>query len=172
MNKGRKMLEPKDIDLNLLVVFQEVFQERQISSVAKKLGLSQPAVSNALARLRKSFADELFVRTAQGPLRYSNQRSAERYLTEAEATSLEQLQASSELLTQGELFEERVAMGLRLTQGIDLGAVCHAFGEDLAKRAMTIRHLRSQGMLTESDGRLMLTDRGFDVHSAIAARLM
>lgn len=60
------MVEPKDIDLNLLVVFHEVFQARQISSVAKKLGLSQPAVSNALARLRKSFSDELFVRTAQG----------------------------------------------------------------------------------------------------------
>lgn len=60
------MVEPKDIDLNLLVVFHEVFQARQISSVAKKLGLSQPAVSNALARLRKSFADELFVRTALG----------------------------------------------------------------------------------------------------------
>lgn len=60
------MIEPKDIDLNLLVVFQEVFQERQISSVAQKLGLSQPAVSNALARLRKSFDDELFVRTALG----------------------------------------------------------------------------------------------------------
>lgn len=60
------MLEPKDIDLNLLVVFQEVFQDRQISSVARKLGLSQPAVSNALARLRRSFGDELFVRTAAG----------------------------------------------------------------------------------------------------------
>jgi DNA-binding transcriptional LysR family regulator len=60
------MIEPKDIDLNLLVVLHEVFQHRQISSVAKKLGLSQPAVSNALARLRKSFDDELFVRTAQG----------------------------------------------------------------------------------------------------------
>lgn len=60
------MIEPKDIDLNLLVVFQEVFQERQISSVAQRLGLSQPAVSNALARLRKSFDDELFVRTALG----------------------------------------------------------------------------------------------------------
>ncbi|MFZ6843116.1 LysR family transcriptional regulator [Undibacterium sp. RuTC16W] len=60
------MIEPKDIDLNLLVVFQEVFQDKQISSVAKKLGLSQPAVSNALARLRRTFDDELFVRTAQG----------------------------------------------------------------------------------------------------------
>lgn len=60
------MLEAKDIDLNLLVVFQEVFQERQISSVARKLNLSQPAVSNALARLRKTLNDELFVRTSQG----------------------------------------------------------------------------------------------------------
>lgn len=60
------MIEAKDIDLNLLVVFQEVFQERQISSVARKLNLSQPAVSNALARLRKTFNDELFVRTSLG----------------------------------------------------------------------------------------------------------
>jgi len=60
------MIEPKDIDLNLLVVFQEVFQERQISSVARRLNLSQPAVSNALARLRRTFGDALFVRTAQG----------------------------------------------------------------------------------------------------------
>ncbi|AKZ62608.1 LysR family transcriptional regulator [Herbaspirillum hiltneri N3] len=60
------MIEPKDIDLNLLVVFQEVFQDRQISSVARRLNLSQPAVSNALARLRRTFGDELFVRTAQG----------------------------------------------------------------------------------------------------------
>jgi DNA-binding transcriptional LysR family regulator len=60
------MIEPHDIDLNLLVVFQEVFQERQISAVARRLKLSQPAVSNALARLRRTFDDELFVRTAQG----------------------------------------------------------------------------------------------------------
>jgi DNA-binding transcriptional LysR family regulator len=60
------MHELQNIDLNLLVVFQEIFQQRQISAVAKKLGLSQPAVSNALARLRKLLGDELFVRTAQG----------------------------------------------------------------------------------------------------------
>ncbi|MBR7801735.1 LysR family transcriptional regulator [Undibacterium sp. FT137W] len=60
------MIEAKDIDLNLLVVFQEVFQERQISTVARKLNLSQPAVSNALARLRKTFNDPLFVRTSHG----------------------------------------------------------------------------------------------------------
>lgn len=60
------MIDPRNIDLNLLVVFNEVFQEQQISSVAKRLNLSQPAVSNALARLRKTFDDQLFVRTKEG----------------------------------------------------------------------------------------------------------
>ncbi|MFN3791736.1 LysR family transcriptional regulator [Massilia sp.] len=60
------MIEPHSIDLNLLSVFQEVYRERQISSAARRLGLSQSAVSNALARLRRSFGDELFVRTASG----------------------------------------------------------------------------------------------------------
>jgi len=60
------MIEPRTIDLNLLSVFQEVYRERQISSAARRLGLSQSAVSNALARLRRAFGDELFVRTASG----------------------------------------------------------------------------------------------------------
>jgi DNA-binding transcriptional LysR family regulator len=60
------MIEPTSIDLNLLSVFQEVYRERQISAAARRLGLTQSAVSNALARLRRTFGDELFVRTAHG----------------------------------------------------------------------------------------------------------
>jgi DNA-binding transcriptional LysR family regulator len=60
------MIEPNSIDLNLLSVFQEVYRERQISAAARRLGLTQSAVSNALARLRRTFGDELFVRTAHG----------------------------------------------------------------------------------------------------------
>lgn len=60
------MIEPHTVDLNLLSVFQEVYRERQISNAARRLGLSQSAVSNALARLRRLFGDELFVRTGQG----------------------------------------------------------------------------------------------------------
>jgi DNA-binding transcriptional LysR family regulator len=60
------MIEPHSIDLNLLAVFQEVYRERQISGAARRLGLTQSAVSNALARLRRVFGDELFVRTGQG----------------------------------------------------------------------------------------------------------
>lgn len=56
----------RELDLNLLLVFHEVFRERQISAAAKRLRLTQSAVSNALARLRRSLGDELFVRTSDG----------------------------------------------------------------------------------------------------------
>jgi DNA-binding transcriptional LysR family regulator len=53
-------------DLNLLVVFDVLLGERNVTHAAQRLGLSQPAVSNALARLRQALADPLLVRTAQG----------------------------------------------------------------------------------------------------------
>jgi DNA-binding transcriptional LysR family regulator len=56
----------REIDLNLLLVFHEVLRERQISAAAKRLKVTQSAVSNALARLRRSTGDELFVRTPAG----------------------------------------------------------------------------------------------------------
>ena len=56
----------KDFDLNLLVVFDAVLSEGSISRAAARLDLSQPAVSNALARLRKTTGDQLFVRHANG----------------------------------------------------------------------------------------------------------
>lgn len=59
-------MELHDIDLNLLVVFNQLLIERRVSKVADTLGVSQPAVSNALARLRKLFGDELFLRTPRG----------------------------------------------------------------------------------------------------------
>jgi len=59
-------MELKDIDLNLLVVFNQLLIDHRVSKVAENLGLTQPAVSNALARLRKATGDELFLRTARG----------------------------------------------------------------------------------------------------------
>jgi len=55
-----------EIDLNLLVVFNQLLMERRVSGAAETLGLTQPAVSNALARLRKLLGDELFLRTPGG----------------------------------------------------------------------------------------------------------
>jgi DNA-binding transcriptional LysR family regulator len=51
------------IDLNLLVVFDALMTERQVTRAGERLGLSQPATSNALARLRSLTNDELFVRS-------------------------------------------------------------------------------------------------------------
>src|SRR5918994_929798 len=55
-----------ELDLNLLRVFDAVLHEKGVTAAAGRLGLTQPAVSNALARLRGAFGDPLFVRTAGG----------------------------------------------------------------------------------------------------------
>lgn len=56
----------QDIDLNLLRAFDAVLQDKSVTGAAARLGLTQPAVSNALARLRALFGDPLFVRTPAG----------------------------------------------------------------------------------------------------------
>ncbi|WP_085984963.1 LysR family transcriptional regulator [Methylobacterium nodulans] len=56
----------RQLDLNLLVIFDAVVQERSASRAAARLNMSQPALSHALARLRSSLGDELFVRTPSG----------------------------------------------------------------------------------------------------------
>lgn len=60
------MIRLQDIDMNLLVVFQLLYRERKTQTVAEQLGLTQPAVSHALRRLRRLLDDELFERTARG----------------------------------------------------------------------------------------------------------
>jgi len=52
-------------DLNLFVVFETIYRERNLTRAAEILCLSQPAVSNALSRLRRNFNDPLFIRTGK-----------------------------------------------------------------------------------------------------------
>jgi DNA-binding transcriptional LysR family regulator len=54
------------IDLNLLVVFDALMQDRSVTRAGKRLGLSQSAVSHALTRLRHMLGNDLFVRTPKG----------------------------------------------------------------------------------------------------------
>ena len=56
----------RSLDLNLLLVFDAVYAERSISKASLRLNLSQPAVSNALARLRDTVGDQLFAREGNG----------------------------------------------------------------------------------------------------------
>src|SRR5712691_12992674 len=53
-------------DLNLLIVFDAVMQERNVTRAGQKVGLSQPAMSHALNRLRYMLKDQLFIRTPAG----------------------------------------------------------------------------------------------------------
>ncbi|MDO8179675.1 MAG: LysR family transcriptional regulator [Undibacterium sp.] len=54
------------LDLNLLRVFDAVMVEQNLTRAADKLAMTQPAVSNALKRLRHSLGDDLLIRTAYG----------------------------------------------------------------------------------------------------------
>ncbi len=54
------------VDLNLLVVFDALMTQQHLTRAAEKIGLSQPATSNALSRLRKLLKDELFIKTSKG----------------------------------------------------------------------------------------------------------
>ncbi len=66
-NDGQRTLaDLQHLDLNLLRVFDAVARERHVTRAAEKLNLSQPAVSNALARLRTALGDELFLRRPGG----------------------------------------------------------------------------------------------------------
>ena len=55
-----------DIDLNLFVVFDAIYTEGNLTRAGEIIGITQPAVSNSLSRLRNLFNDPLFVRTADG----------------------------------------------------------------------------------------------------------
>jgi len=56
----------RTLDLNLLRIFDEVMAERSLTRAARNLSLTQPAVSNALRRLRQTLGDELVQRSGQG----------------------------------------------------------------------------------------------------------
>src|SRR5258705_2150163 len=53
-------------DLNLLVVFEALMQDGSVTRAGTRLGISQPALSHALNRLRYLLKDQLFIRTPNG----------------------------------------------------------------------------------------------------------
>ena len=61
-----RQMNIRSIDLNLLKVFSALARERSVTKAADAVGLSQPAVSHALRRLRDLMNDDLFVRAADG----------------------------------------------------------------------------------------------------------
>src|SRR5881398_3003898 len=56
----------RTLDLNLLRVFDQVMAERNLTRAARNLAMTQPAVSNALSRLRDALGDKLVTRSGYG----------------------------------------------------------------------------------------------------------
>ena len=56
-------MDIRSIDMNLLVVFDAMIEHRSVTRAAEAIGLSQPAMSAAVSRLRGWFDDPLFVKT-------------------------------------------------------------------------------------------------------------
>ena len=56
----------RQVDLNLLVVFNELLENGSVLRASRSLGVTQGAVSQSLAKLRKHFDDELFIKTNTG----------------------------------------------------------------------------------------------------------
>src|ERR1700752_1466694 len=73
----------RQADLNLLVVFTALAEERNVTRAASRLLLSQPAVSRASGRLRDMFDDDLLIRTSSG---YEPTPKGQRLLHELEST--------------------------------------------------------------------------------------
>ncbi|WP_395069093.1 LysR family transcriptional regulator [Paraburkholderia silvatlantica] len=100
------------LDLNLLVYFEALFIEGQVSRAADRVQLSQPAMSLALKRLREMFDDPLFVHTSQGMV--PTTRACE--LIEPVRNMLQQ---SRELLEQRKTFDPGEAAGTFLLVATD-----------------------------------------------------
>lgn len=96
------------IDLNLLVAFNALFDERNVTRAASRVGVSQPAMSAALARLRKLFGDPLFQRGAEGlhPTARANE------LAGSVASALQQLESA--LITRPAFKPDTVSQTFRL----------------------------------------------------------
>ena len=72
------MVKLRNVDLNLLVILDALLDEAHVGRAADRLGLSQPAASNALARARALFDDPLLVRSTPKDLRRTPRADAMR----------------------------------------------------------------------------------------------
>lgn len=105
-----------------------------------------------------------------GETRFTNLRGSEHYLSTVESGALPENER--ETLSVEERFEERLAMGLRLSTGVDIRRLCDVFQQPFSRREEQVNRFIRDGFAEWHDGRLRLTRRGMDVHSEVAARLI
>jgi DNA-binding transcriptional LysR family regulator len=98
------------LDLNLLRVLDVLMQERRVATAAQRLQLSQPAVSNALGRLRKALGDELLTRAPNGMEPTPFAKSLHATLQPALAAIEQSLQVKAAFAPARSVWQARIAM--------------------------------------------------------------
>ena len=120
----------RGIDLNLLVTVDALLDEAHVGRAAERLGLSQPAASNALARARALFADRLLVRSPSGGFRRTPRAEAMREPLRAALADL----AAIVGFAPGEMAELGGAVRL-IASDVPAAALGAALSTELARRA-------------------------------------
>jgi DNA-binding transcriptional LysR family regulator len=127
------MTNIRSVDMNLLAVFDALFDERSVTRAADRLSLTQPTVSGMLQRLRRTFSDQLFVRTSHGILPTPR--------AEALAGPVKELLASVQSLVRAEAFDPVDAEGTIRLSGSDYlqHAVITPLIKELRRRAPRLK---------------------------------
>ncbi|WP_417768945.1 LysR family transcriptional regulator [Stappia sp.] len=152
------------VDLNLLVALDALMSERNVTRAARRIGLSQPAMSNALSRLRALFDDELFVRSGRGMEPTARAQSLAVPVSEA-LRRIEETLAPALAFDPANLDREmRIAMTDN-SMAVLLEALIGRFRQAAPKLDLHIKNARAAGMTP------MLDDGEIDMAIGVAGEL-
>jgi DNA-binding transcriptional LysR family regulator len=136
--------------MNLILVLRELLRERNVTWAAERVGVTQPAVSAALSRLRRHFGDELLVRVNRGyvlsPLAMQLQRQVEEI-----CAASEQLFATGARFDPGSTRREFTLIMADYTIDILGGMLSQFFERTAPEASLRIRQVRESLALEMSD---------------------
>jgi DNA-binding transcriptional LysR family regulator len=144
-------MDIRAVDLNLLKALDALLNERAVTRAATRIGLSQPAMSHALSRLRGLFADDLFVRTPTGLEPTARAREIAPLVTAA----IEHIEAALNL---GIGFDPAKSAGI-FTAGMAeyaevalVGRLAEAFARQAARATLRLTPLTGADAVEQLDG--------------------
>ena len=149
------------VDLNLLVYLDALLRERNVTQAAHSLGLSQPAMSNGLKRLREVFNDPLLIRTSDGMTPTAKAEELEPQLREILTGVDRALQPTDEFIPARENRVVRL-MASDYAESTLLPAVLHELREQAPGITLDIMNPSDVSFLDVERGKVDLVINRFD----------
>lgn len=139
-------MKRSNVDLNLLLAFEAIYECASLTGAARKLGLSQPAVSYSLNRLRKIYGDPLFIRTGNGIAPTAVAQEAEEAISQALILvrgSIRSPAGFSPTVFEGEI---KVSMSDSVAQ-VWLAAIYRRISAEAPKAALHVAEVPADGLV-------------------------